>query len=175
MSDLNRRAERFLSRLESLKENRGAMADIRRGFSRTSGYRAWPWIAAWCNLDNDRDRGITQYVAAAYATHPLNIADGNLGTVFRGIAFGSGAGKSALASFDSLFRRFLACHSALEVCRLLPGLIRAAKARGIPVNYRELYKNLYYWSGKGIERVRARWAREYWGRQEEPESAEGER
>ena len=38
-------------------------------------------------------------------------------------------------------------------------MILAAKAKGFPVNYEQLFLDLCYWS----DRVKARWAQEYWG------------
>jgi len=46
-------------------------------------------------------------------------------------------------------------------------IILAAKAKGIRVNYEELFADLRYWGDK----VKTRWAREYWGAPEGEESA----
>jgi hypothetical protein len=47
------------------------------------------------------------------------------------------------------------------------GSASAAKAKGIPINYEELYADLCYWGNN----VKARWAREYWGAPEDEETA----
>jgi CRISPR type I-E-associated protein CasB/Cse2 len=46
-----------------------------------------------------------------------------------------------------------------EIAERLRPVILAAKAKGIPVNYEELFADLCYWG----DNVKARWAREYWG------------
>jgi CRISPR type I-E-associated protein CasB/Cse2 len=46
-------------------------------------------------------------------------------------------------------------------------MILAAKAKGIPVNYEQLFADLCYWG----DNVKARWACEYWGAPEGEEPA----
>lgn len=153
------RAENFLAELEKHKEDRGMMADLRRGFSETTENRAWPYVARWCDLTNDRQRIIYQTVAAAYAYHPVVSEKGNMGHVFHDLAGGEGRGEEGLRTFDGRFRRFLACDSVQEVCQHLPGVIRAVAQKKIPVNYSRLFNDLWYWG----ERVKVNWAGAYWG------------
>ncbi len=160
MSELEIKAGKFIAWLKSRGDDRGMMADLRRGFSAVGAYRSWPWLASWCDLSRSRERTIVQTIAAAFATHPQVSEKGNLGTVCRQIAGRKGEG---LKSFEALFRRFLACQTSGQVCRLIPGLIRAAKAKSIPANYHSLYTDLSYYSGRGVEVVRSRWAAEFWG------------
>ena len=47
-----------------------------------------------------------------------------------------------------------------ELCRLVPGIVRTAKAKGIPVNHEQLYCDLTYWNGG---RAKIEWAEAYWG------------
>jgi CRISPR type I-E-associated protein CasB/Cse2 len=61
-------------------------------------------------------------------------------------------------SFDARFRRLLGCDRDEIRERLRPAIF-AAKAKGISVNYEELFADLCYWG----DNVKARWAREYWG------------
>jgi CRISPR type I-E-associated protein CasB/Cse2 len=84
---------------------------------------------------------------------------GNLGTTCHRLAAENN-------SFDGRFRRLLSCDRE-EICERLRPVILAARAKGIPINYEELYVDLCYWG----DNVKARWAREYWGASEVEETA----
>lgn len=166
---VEQRAADLVAELEKLCGDRGAMANLRRGFSPATEDRAWPWIARWCNLANDRQRIIHTTVAAAFATHPQATDRGNMGLVMRAIAQTDQKGEEGLKSFEARFRRFLSCSSAEEVCQRLSGVIRAAAQHNIPVNYKQLFADLTYWSSRGADQVKVRWAAAYWSGQAQGE------
>lgn len=170
-------AKSLVERLEALREDRGAMANLRRGFSPATEDRAWPWIARWCDLTKDHQRLIYTAVAAAYATHPETTDQGNLGTVMRSIAQNDQKrqneqkGDDGLASFEARFRRLLACQSLEQVCQRLASVIRAATQRGVPVNYEQLFVDLWKWRyPTSRERVKVDWAAAYWTGREQGET-----
>src|ERR1039457_2141532 len=119
-------AARLLAYLRQLKNDRGAMADLRCALNSTKLPRAWPLLARVGGIDN-------------------------LGTTCRRLAAENN-------SFDGRLRRLLSCDRE-EICERLRPVVLAAKAKGIPINYEELYTDLCYWGNN----VKARWAREYWG------------
>jgi CRISPR type I-E-associated protein CasB/Cse2 len=160
----------FLEYLQKHFDDRGMMADLRRGFSRTTEYRAWPYIAMWCDLTNERSRRVLLTVAAGFALHKRNAEGGNLGTSLRMLATGDGRGLEGLATFDARFRRFLSCSRGTEVCDHLPGVLRAAERKGVPVDFAQLYRDLTYWG----DRVKVEWAKEYWGGTTEDADLQGE-
>ncbi len=149
----------LLDYLQSRREDRGVMADLRHGLSPTTEYRAWPHIAMWCDLGKNRSRRIMLTVSAAFAIHGRSVPGSNLGSVLRDIATGDGRGEKGLATFDARFRRFLSCSTAEEVCDHLPGVIRAAERKGVALDLARLYADLTYWG----ERIKVNWARSYWG------------
>jgi len=151
--------ERFLEYLDSQVGDRGVMADLRHGLSRATEYRAWPHIAPWRGRDNEHERRIWLTTAAGFAIHQRTVASGNMGTVLRSLATGGGRGEEGLKTFDARFRRLLACAKAAEVCDHLAGVLRAAERNGVPVNFAQLFTDLRYWD----DRVKVRWATEYWG------------
>ncbi len=146
-------------------KDRGALANLRRGFSTGTEDRCWAYIAEYCDITNDRQRIIWQTIAAGFATHEATANCGNLGSTLRGLALEGSTGKpeDALKSFDTRFRRLLTCSSANEVCMRLPGLIKAAQRKGFPINYETLFKDLWHFG----ERVKLRWAASYWRAKEE--------
>lgn len=156
--------ERFVRFLFDLnpEKDRGPLADLRRGFSKATETRAWPYIARFCDLNDDRLRTAFQTVGAAWATHPLNDDSeyANIGTVLRRIAQQqSGKESDVLSTFEARFRRLLACSSREELCLHLKAVIQAAKAKDIPISYRNLIKDIYFWN----DSVKLRWAQQYWG------------
>ena len=95
-----------------------------------------------------------EVIAGLFAYHPDDTPAGNLGTTCRRLA-----GENN--SFEARFARLLACDYD-EICGRLRPVILAARAKGIDVNYERLFTDLSYWG----DRVKADWAREYWGTQE---------
>jgi CRISPR system Cascade subunit CasB len=89
-----------------------------------------------------------------FAYHPQITSTGNLGTTCRQLAAES-------TTFDARFRRLLACDRN-EICDRIRPVVLAAKAKGIPVNYEQLFSDLHYWS----DVTKASWAREYWAASE---------
>ena len=152
-------------------QDRGTLANLRRGFSKGTENRCWPYIARYCDLEKNRERQIWQTIAAGFATHEGTITTGNLGTTLRHLALEGSTGlpEDALKSFDARFRRILTCSKAEEVCRHLPGIIRAAKNKNIYVNYECLFNDLRYWR----EDIKLKWAAAYWGEKKDA-SKEGE-
>ncbi|MBN2685550.1 MAG: type I-E CRISPR-associated protein Cse2/CasB, partial [Pontiellaceae bacterium] len=115
--------------------------------------RAWPHIAPYCNLDVEWSRLPVQTVCAAFASQPEYAKSGNLGSTLRRL-------KEAMASAEGRFERLLTCDTKEELCTRLPAIIRAAKAKGIPVNYQQLYCDICWWE---VADIKVRWAAAFWG------------
>ncbi len=155
--DPKENARRLMAFLRQLKSDRGAMADLRCALSPAKLPRAWPLLARVGGIGNPR----IETIAGLFAYHPDETHTGNLGTTCRRLA-----GENN--SFDGRFRRLLSCDRD-EICERLRPVILAAKAKGIPVDYEELFADLCYWG----DNVKARWARQYWGAPEEEGPAAG--
>jgi CRISPR system Cascade subunit CasB len=156
-SDPKSDAKRLLGYLRRFKDDRGAMADLRSALSPSPAKRAHAWalLGRVGGIDNPR----VETIAGLFAYHPDETHSGNVGTTCRRLAAENN-------SFDARFQRLLACDFD-EICERVRPVILAAKPKGIPVNYEELYADLWYWGDK----AKARWAREYWGAPESEESA----
>jgi CRISPR system Cascade subunit CasB len=146
-------AATLLAYLRRLKEDRGAMADLRCALSPARLPRAWPLLARVGGVGNSR----IETVAGLFAYHPDETDTGNLGTTCRQIC-------DRKSSFDGRFRRLLACGRD-EICERLRPVIFAAKGEGAKVNYEQLFVDVCVWGNN----VKVRWAREYWGAREEEE------
>jgi CRISPR system Cascade subunit CasB len=145
--DTKRSAVALLTYFRQLKNDRGAMADLRRALNPNQRSRAWPLLARVDGIDNR----VIETVAGLFAYHPNETSTGNLGSTIRELA-------EDKASFDGRFRRLLSCDLA-EICKRIRPIIFAAKAEGVPVNYEQLVVDLRCWGDK----VKAQWARQYWG------------
>lgn len=155
---MNDKIDKFIKYLITKREDTGMMAALRRGFSKGTEYRAWPYISPWCNMTNPRERSIYLTVAAGFGFCKDTTYDGNMGTVFYQIAKGKKPGQKAMESFDSRFRRCLSCDTAEEICSYVPAIIKAANRKNIAVNFSQLLKDLTFWG----EQVKVEWASKYW-------------
>jgi CRISPR type I-E-associated protein CasB/Cse2 len=156
-SDPKSEAKRLLAYLRRFKSDRGAMADLRCALSASAAKRAraWPLLAGVGGVGNR----LAETVAGLFAWHPQETDAGNLGTTCRLLA-------AENSTFEARFQRLLSC-GRQEICGRLRPVVLAARPRGIPVNYEELFADLRYWGGD----VKARWAREYWRAPEVEEPA----
>jgi CRISPR type I-E-associated protein CasB/Cse2 len=152
------------------REDRGMLAALRRGLSEATEHYAWPYLAPYCPMSDPKQRTIWLMIAAAAATlAPDRLARagrgvGNLGVTLRKLALGSTGEKSdkALASFEARFRRLLTCQATEEICRHLSGVIRAAAAKGVPVDVEQLFWDLQKWERTEEPTTKIRWAQTYW-------------
>ena len=143
---------------------RGILADLRHGLGEATQYRAWPHILSIYNraFDTKKKQIIWLTVAGGMAVllDGANKKDGNMGTTLREIALGQG--EEGLNSFASRFRRILSCRMPEEVCLQLTGVFRAAKQKGVSVNFHQLFWDLTNWDNPE-RRVKVHWAIGYWG------------
>ena len=152
------------------REDRGMLAALRRGIGKATEHHAWPHLAPCCNLSDPKQRAIWLAVAAAAATlAPDGLAHsgrgvGNFGVTLRKLAFDSTGekGEKALASFEARFRRLLTCQTTEEICRHVSGVIRAASAKGVPVDVEQLFWDLQKWERTEEPTTKVRWAQTYW-------------
>lgn len=151
------------------RDDRGLLANVRRGFSESTEIRAYPYVAPYCDLTDARERRIVLTVAAGYAMlAPTGLARsncGNLGATLRRLAL-KGTSESpdnALTTFEARFRRLLTCQTTLELCEHLVTLLRAAANKESPVDFKQLYWDLQDWDRRERRDVRVAWAKGYWG------------
>lgn len=149
--DPKEEAKRILAYLRRFKNDRGAMAELRCALSPVKLPRAWPLLGRIGGIGNPR----VETIAGLFAYYPDETATGNLGKTCQRL-------KEQNESFDTRFRRLLGCDRE-EICTMVRQVVLAAGARGMPINYEELFSDLCYWG----DNVKARWAKEYWGTPEE--------
>lgn len=152
--DFTQQATPWLDRLRQRGADPGFRAALRHWLSDAARPRAYP---ALIELRGTLDDEAFNTVAALYAWHPEDRRDGSgLGRLCRQLTAG-------LNTFEGRFKRLLLCKPE-ELHQHLQPVILAARAKGVPVDYRQLYLDLRSWSHDYYgEQVRQRWANEFWG------------
>ena len=161
--------QQFLRRLKQYvaQEDRGALADLRHGFSPGTEYRAWPYVALVCRqLDNDIQRKIWITIGAGFATHKAtDPRAGNMGATLCALSQPGESKDKPLKSFDARFRRLLTCDNAMELCDHLRSIIVAAERKNVHIDFEQLFWDLQTWH-KPEKKVKLHWAQSYWGQSE---------
>lgn len=166
--------DRFLREVAQAvaKDDRGTLAELRRGLSETTQDYAWEHLIPFCNdFDTDAEHRIV-WCTVGGLTATL-IPDGlassepwnNLGTTMRALAKGGGEGDEtkALKSFEPKFRRVLSCDDTLSLCEIVAGIGRTAAVKRIAVNLTRLFWDLWNWSDSDKrEAIRLKWAKQYY-------------
>lgn len=151
------------------QDDRGTLAELRRGLSPTTQDRAWEHLIPYCaHFEEPAKRTVWCTIgglAAMLVPDALVSTErwSNLGTTMRALAKGGDNDeRKALKSFEPKFRRALSCNDAVSLCELVVGVGRAASAKGVPVNLGALFRDLWNWDDPDKrEETRLHWAKQY--------------
>lgn len=153
------RAAQFVGALRRACEDRGKRAALRRGLSSATVMDAWPVIAGLGGDIGQPGESVCVDIAALFASHPKESNDCNFGETCRRIA--QGDGRETPVSFETRFRRLLACDDLVNVTGQLRSWVRLASSRNVGVNYESLMNDLLWWN-RSADRTRVDWARSFW-------------
>jgi CRISPR system Cascade subunit CasB len=149
----------FITYLLSLKENRGALAALRRGLSRSPGTAAemYPYVVPWLPERASQLAETAYYlIAALFAYHPENISSGNMGDHLRATIAAGGNEQATERRFVALLQSHpddLPVHLRHAVSYL--------KSKEQPVNWQQLFEDLLRWDHPQ-RYVQKRWAGSFW-------------
>ena len=165
--------DRFLKWVTELarKDDRGTLAELRRGLSETTQDQAWehliPYSADFAENADHRIIWCTIGGLAAMlipgglsSSEPWN----NIGTTMRALAKGGGENDEtkALKTFEPKFRRILSCDDTLPLCEIVVGIGRTAVVKNVPMNLKALFWDLWNWGDQDKrEKTRLQWAKQY--------------
>lgn len=162
----------FITYLESLREDRGALAALRRGLGQPLGQarEMYPYVVRWLPPQASSQREAAFYlVAALFAYHSDPGGNGNAGQAFR-------RALSPDSDSSAIERRFTALLTAHQDD--LPFYLRQAigflKSKDVPVDWHQLLTDVLGW-GHPAGYVQKQWARAFWGRpdtEDQPTSKE---
>jgi len=151
----------FITYLETLRENRGALAALRRGLGQPSGEarEMYPYVVRWLPAEASGRREAAHYlVAALFAYHPDPGANGNLGQAFRRTLDPNGDNGAVERRFTAL----LTAHPD-DLPFYLRQAISFLQSKATPVDWHQLFADVLAW-GHPDGYVQKQWARAFWGR-----------
>ncbi len=154
-------AHPFITYLESLRDNRGALAALRRGLGQPPGdaREMYPYVVPWLSAEAPAQREAAYYlIAALFAYHPDPGGSGNLGQAFRRTLNPTGDNVATERRFTAL----LTAHPA-DLPFYLRQAISFLKSEETPVDWHQLFRDILAW-GHPDGYVQKQWARAFWGR-----------
>ena len=152
----------FVTYLESLREERGALAALRRGLGQPPGTVAsmYRYVVPWVSDDAPPWREAAYYtIAALFASHSAPGGKGNMGTHFAQTRRPGGDDTAIERRFTVL----LAAH-ADDLDTYLRQAVSYLRSKEVPVNWHQLLSDTMAWGHPG-RYVQKRWARAFWGRE----------
>jgi CRISPR system Cascade subunit CasB len=156
----------FVEYLEGLREDRGALAALRRGLGQPPGTVAdmYRYVVPWLSDETPRWREAVYYqIAALFAYHPAPGGRGNMGDHFARTRDPQGDNTAIERRFTAL----LAAH-ADDLDTYLRQAIGFVRSKEVPVDWHQLLSDLLAW-GHPNRYVQQRWARSFWGRSAQQE------
>lgn len=155
----------FIDYLESLREDRGALAALRRGLGQQPGTvpGMYPYVVRWIPEQSSRQYEAALYlVASLFAYHPEAGGTGTMGTHFAAAR----AQESDNTAIERRFTQLLDAHPE-DLPFYLRQAISYLRSKNVPVNWDQLFKDLQWW-GSSTHRVQQTWAKDFWGRPVNP-------
>lgn len=169
----------FVTYLQSLEEDRAALAALRRGLGQPPGSvpDMFPYVIRLLP-DSVRpgswEERCYYLIAALYAYHPHSAPDGNLGDHF---ARTLDSNQDHNAATERRFTALLTAHPDDLHFHLRQAISFLRSKDEVPVNYHQLMWDLRDWGHPDRRvRVQQRWATQFWrSRAREKETEQGDR
>lgn len=157
----------FVEYLEGLREDRGALAALRRGLGQPPGTVAgmYRYVVPWLPDEASRRQEAAYYLLAAlFAYHPAGQDTGNMGNHFARTCEPGGDNTAIERRFTAL----LAAHPD-DLDSYLRQAISFLRSKEVPVNWQQLFSDLQRWHYEN-RTVQRDWARSFWGRRQETQT-----
>ncbi|MBQ9405639.1 MAG: type I-E CRISPR-associated protein Cse2/CasB [Desulfovibrio sp.] len=147
------------------RENRGALAALRKGLTPATETRAWPLLARFGGIGQTPGARAVRTVAGLFAHHPRSCDAGNMGDTCRALCGQDehpwetvdGTGKAVPPGPMARKFAWLLAADTEEICGRVARVVFYAKSKDVPVNYAQLEKDLARWP-----RAREAWAVAFW-------------
>lgn len=151
----------FVTHLENLSEDRGALAVLRRGLGRLPGSVAgmYRYVIPWLPEQAPSWKEEAYFlIAALYAYHAELGGTGNMGNQFA-------RARQKEGDSTAIERRFTALLAAdpEDVGFYLRQAVSYLRSKEIPINWHQLLRDVMAW-GHPDRYVQKQWARAFWGR-----------
>lgn len=151
----------FIAMMSSMQSGgvRGPLSNIERAISETQRYRAYEYIAKFCDLENNQHVVVMCMIGGMFVKNKC-----------RGISSDSkvnfGASMLALAnhpktsanSIDRRMKQIIANSSGVDACQNVVHVLELMRTHSVGVDFASLITDLVYWNDKTIRR----WAYSYY-------------
>jgi CRISPR system Cascade subunit CasB len=152
----------FVTHLETLREDRAALAKLRRGLGKKPGQapEMFPFVIPFVHQTKGSWQEEVHYmVASLFGFHPESTTEGNMGKHFAQL-------RNQMPDATATERRFtalLAAHPE-ELDVYLRQAVGLLKSKEIPINWHRLMWDILSWNDPEKRvRVHKWWAGEFWG------------
>jgi len=161
-------AQKFVAYIiHRIKNNKGDAAALRRADNPNTEYQSWEILAGFnVKLDDENERLPFATIAAHLAR--AKVEDNGKITIAQAIARSYEKGNKSDQA-NAKLRRLLACDSTQEACRILRPILTLAESRGVrAIDYAALLDDLLWFNhDESRQRIKARWAQQFYSKQEE--------
>jgi CRISPR system Cascade subunit CasB len=157
----------FIEYLETLRDDRGALAALRRGLGQPPGTVAsmYPYVVPWLPAEARPWQETVYYlIAALYAYYPAAGGTGNMGNHFARTRDPQGDDTAIERRFTAL----LAAHPD-DLDGYLRQAVSFLRSKEVPINWHQLFADVRAW-GHPDRYVQRQWAGAFWGRSQQPQS-----
>ena len=151
----------FIGYLASLREDRSALAALRRGLGQPPATVAsmYPYVVRWLPQEGYPWQEAAYYmVAALFAYHPAEGGQGNMGDHLARTC----DPQRDNTAIERRFTALLAAHPD-DLGFYLRQAISFIKSKEVPVNWSQLLADILAWDHPD-RYVQRQWARSFWGR-----------
>jgi CRISPR system Cascade subunit CasB len=158
---MEERKHAFVEYLEGLRDDRAALAALRRGLGQPPGTVAdmYRYVVPWLPQDvRPRQEAAYYLVAALFGYHPAEGGAGNMGSHFAR-ARGPQGDDTAI---ERRFTALLAAHPD-DLAFYLRQAVSFLRSKEVPVQWHQLLSDVLAW-GHPDRYVQKRWANAFWGR-----------
>lgn len=161
--------------LARAKTDTGYGARMRRADNPDTEYQAWGDLAAFVDLEKDRERLPFALIGAALCRAKPE-ADGRFGIGAALSKCYEGSEKDSKEKPGAArLRKLLACSNIKDICQALrPLLPMLAEKSALPLSYAKLLTELLCFESRSQERIKRRWDMQFFGTAEDGQAASGE-
>ena len=168
--------ESFVQYLQSMQNDRGKMAALRKGLIENQAEATWPLLSRFINFDKPYQIKALQTAAGLFAHHSNDMHTGNFGSLCYQLLSDDERDKIARGESGSITKHFQYALAANgdEIFARVKRLVLRAKRDDIAVNYVQLTDDLLNWNSYKKDRIKLAWGKEFWKAYSGNESAEND-
>jgi len=157
MSIGQERGKRLVGYLQSRKSNRGMLAELRRGINPDHRHRGAPYLGS-VGMVGDQ---AAEVVAALFAHHPSHQPGARWELQLHKLHIQQSPNSDNQSPLSRRFLRLQSCQDVDNLSKLMLAVFNFFDRSGLPVDYIQLYHDLYAWK-YDARRIQMRWGRGFW-------------